>query len=92
MSPLTLDLIHIFETPNAWRFEWRLHWFFNELRHHNEWFDLSENQVEWLCSLEDEDWDSVVTITEPYMLYPSRSTPMAELKNRSEIELSRAMS
>ena len=92
MSPLTISLLHFFETSHAWHFEWRLHYFFDGDRHHGEWFDLLENQVEWLCSLEDDDWDDVVTITEPYMPYPDRSIPMKELKNRSEIAISRAMS
>lgn len=76
VSPLTLDLIHFFEVDNAWQFEWRLHIFFDALRHHNEWFDLSQDQVQWLCTLDEDSWHEVLKISEPYMERPRRY-PMA---------------
>ena len=66
-SPLYVYLLHHFEAKFPWHVERMLHAFFERFRHHGEWFDLSDAQTKWLCSLSDDDYDEIKRLAAPYL-------------------------
>lgn len=59
MSPVSLFLTHTIEAMNYVRAEEYLHKHFHDKRHHNEWFSLSSQDIEWIQGLQDFDLDRV---------------------------------
>ena len=45
------ELIHIIETSNNYKLERELHTLFNNKKSHSEWFDLTEEDIEYIKSL-----------------------------------------
>ena len=51
MSPIPLTLIHTIESQEALKLEAELHKKYNHCRSHGEWFNLSKNELDEICSM-----------------------------------------
>lgn len=58
LSPVPLQLIHVIKTPLRYSAERRMHKRFKKHRHHGEWFSLTEKHVEWLKSIDEENFEA----------------------------------
>lgn len=49
--PFEAEIVHVIEAHNMYEIEAELHRLFNEKRANGEWFELSQEDVEWLKTL-----------------------------------------